>query len=72
MKIVDKGRALTLRDLFTDRAAAVKIFRARAGMISAGPCWVIFVGCYMYIGDTLLGALWQCVTEYQDDKHLVG
>jgi len=26
----------------------------------------------MYIGDTLLQALWQFVTEYEDDKHLVG
>lgn len=43
------------------------------GVISQGPCWVIFHGPWMYgPTDTLIGCLWVMATEWKRDRHLVG
>lgn len=54
------------------RIGNYQIFKEKAGMISLGPCWVCFYPGYLHAHDTLLGLLWQVVTEYKHDKHLVG
>ena len=48
------------------------IHKEKAGVISPDECWVIFHGCWMYTGDTLRQALWQMISEYRSDRHLVG
>lgn len=48
------------------------IFKEKSGVISEDPCWVIFKDGYMYCHDTLPQVLWQFVTEYKHDKHIVG
>lgn len=42
------------------------------GEISANGCWVFFDGPWMYVGDTLRALVWQMVTEWRHDRHLVG
>lgn len=48
------------------------LFRERAGVISPGPCWVITYDCYMHCDENLLRLLWNVITEYKHDRHLVG
>lgn len=49
------------------------ILREKPEVISPGPCWVIIESCcYYYCHDTFFGVLWQCITEWRNDKHLVG
>lgn len=51
----------------------MKVFRERPGIISPNSIWVGF-GCgpYMYTHSRLIGLLWLMLTEWKDDKHLVG
>ena len=48
------------------------LFRERPGVISPGPCWVLFAGCHMYTSPTLLGLARVVLTEWAHDRHLVG
>jgi hypothetical protein len=48
------------------------IFRERAGVISPGPCWVCIYDSYMHCDESLLRLMWSVMTEYRDDRHLVG
>lgn len=50
----------------------MKIFKAKAGVISPEPCWVCFHSCYIYTADTFLGLLWAMITQWNDDSNLVG
>jgi hypothetical protein len=34
--------------------------------------WIGWWSYYLYIDDTLLGLVWQMITEFKDDKHMVG
>jgi len=36
------------------------------------PIWVIYQPGYLYIHSWLIGVIWQFITEYKNDKHLVG
>lgn len=56
----------TLRVEFKDGV----IFKEKAGVISKDPCWVAFVGAYMYTADTLFGLLRVMVKEWKLDKNL--
>ena len=51
------------------------LFREKPGVISPpedGPIWIIFYDCYMQTDHSLLGLLWQLITEHHSDHHLVG
>lgn len=48
------------------------IFKQKAGVISKKDCWVCFHSCYMYIADTLMELIWVIITEWKQDRHLVG
>jgi len=50
----------------------IRLTREKPGVISPGTCWVLSCGCYMYIRPTLIGTLWQALTQWRDDRHLVG
>ena len=50
----------------------MKIFKEKAKVISEKPMWVCFHSGYMYTGDTLFHLLYQMLTEWNYDKHLVG
>jgi hypothetical protein len=41
------------------------------GIISPGPCWVLFYGMYAHYNASLFGLLWEVITEFKSDKHLV-
>ena len=49
-----------------------RIFREKAGVISSDPCWVCISTGYLYTASTLSGLLWILLTEWKDDRHLVG
>ena len=46
------------------------LFREQAGVISKGPCWVLFYGCYGHYSESLIKLLIEAAREYKDDKHL--
>lgn len=48
------------------------IFREKPGVISKDAVWVCFYSHYIHTGDTLASLLWDVVTEYKNDRHLVG
>jgi hypothetical protein len=53
----------------------VRIFRERAGVISPGPCWVCVYGGvpgWMHAYESLPKLLWSLITEWKDDRHIVG
>lgn len=47
-------------------------FKSKAGEISEEPSWVIINDGYLYIADTLRSVILVAMTEWKDDKHLVG
>lgn len=42
------------------------------GEISEDGCWVIWHREFMYIASSRLGVLWQFLTEYGHDRHMIG
>lgn len=49
-----------------------QIFKERAGVISPKPIWVCFESCWMYEDYSLLKLIWIIITEWRNDRHLVG
>jgi len=50
----------------------IKIFKESPGIISKDSCWIIYKGNFMYIHTYLLGAIWQMITNWNNEKHLIG
>lgn len=50
----------------------MKIFHQEAGVISKEPVWVCIHDSYLYIEDTLPRLVWKVITEWKNDKHIVG
>ena len=50
----------------------MKIFKEKAGVISEEPTWICFHNCYMYTHSTLFGLLITIITEWKQDKNMVG
>lgn len=46
------------------------LFREEAGVISEGPCWVLFYDIYAHYNESLIKLLIQAVREYKHDNHL--
>jgi len=40
--------------------------------ISREGTWVIFYECWMYADGSLIKTIWQAITNWKDDRHLVG
>ena len=49
-----------------------RFFRSKPGEISEGMSWCCSHGGYLYIGTSLWNLIWIFITEFRDDKHLVG
>lgn len=47
-------------------------FWSPPGEISAHGCWVLVDVPWLYCHDTFVGLLWQILTEWRQDRHLVG
>ena len=50
----------------------MRVFWSPPGEISRDGCWVCFESCFMFTGSSLLGLLWQVVTEWRNERHLIG
>ena len=50
----------------------VRLFREKVGVLAPGRVWVFMIGPFMYLNPSLTGLARQVVTEWCDDKHLVG
>jgi hypothetical protein len=53
----------------------VTLLRERAGVISAGPCWVFMYGGvpgWLHVNESLLLLLREVIAEWRHDRHLVG
>lgn len=48
------------------------IFKEKAGVISEKPVWVAIHDAYLYTNDTIIGLIWVLITEWKNDRHLVG
>lgn len=48
------------------------IYREKPGVISKGPCWVCFYGYWMHADYPFWRLIWNVVTEFKNDRHLVG
>lgn len=48
------------------------IVKEKPGVISEGPCWVCTSQGYLYTHDSLFGLLWTVISEWKNDRHLVG
>ena len=49
-----------------------RVYKNEPGLISKDVCWSIIHQGYLYIDDTLFKTIWQFLTEYKNDRHLVG
>ena len=50
----------------------VQLFREKPGIIAPGRTWVFMIDSFMYLSPSFTGLAKQVVTEWCDDKHLVG
>jgi len=50
----------------------MKIYKEKAGIISEQSVWVCINNDYLYISENLLKLIWILLTEWNNDKHLVG
>jgi len=55
-----------------DNLGRLRIFREKPGVISPGHIWVGMYDCYMHYNESLWKLVWEMVTQYRDDHHLVG
>jgi len=53
---------------------SVRIWREKSGVVSPGPAWCCSYGggCYLHVCDSLPQLLWEILTEFRDENHLVG
>lgn len=50
------------------------IYREKPGVLSEGPCWVCWYGqgCWGHFCDGFWELIWNVITEYKHDRHLIG
>lgn len=59
--------------LYSKIICRFNVFKEKPGVISKESCWVMIDNHgYIYIHGTLLGLLKEVITEWKNDKHLVG
>jgi hypothetical protein len=47
-------------------------WREKPGVVSPGPAWCCSYSAYLHIQDSLPQLLWEILTEFRDENHLVG
>jgi hypothetical protein len=53
----------------------IRLCKEKAGVISEDVCyccWLDHGMCWLYTGNSYFDVLWQLVTEWKHDRHLVG
>lgn len=51
----------------------MRLWEEKPGVISEKSVWcIIYDGCYLHINESLFSLFLEVLTEYKDDKHLVG
>lgn len=50
----------------------VRLFRERAGVIAPTPVWVCLVNDRIFIHEHFWKLVWLVITEWSDERHLVG
>lgn len=50
----------------------LRIWRTRPGVIGDTAAWCASDGGWLYSHDSLPGLLWQVITEWRHDRHIVG
>jgi hypothetical protein len=62
-----------MKDKFTKFKIFGMIFwREKHGVVSPGPVWCCTYSAYLHTQDSLPKLLWELITEFRNDKHLVG
>ncbi len=54
------------------RLCGFVIYREPAGVISRTPCWVCFYGYWGHFCEGFWELLWNVLTEYKHDRHIIG
>ena len=49
-----------------------RIWKENPGVISRGTSWCCSYSSYLHIHDNLHQLLWEVITEFRHDRHLVG
>jgi len=47
-------------------------WKEKPGVISPGPVWCCVYDCYLHTHDSLLLLIWEVITEFRHDRHVVG
>ena len=51
----------------------IVFWKEKPGVVSPGPAWCCsYSSCFIHIQDSLPSLLWEILTEFRHDKHLVG
>lgn len=50
----------------------IKIYKEPAGVISSVPIWIAMYSCYMHCNESFWSLIWELITEFKNEKHLVG
>jgi hypothetical protein len=45
------------------------LYREKSGVISEQPCWVFDYDMYTHYNTSLLGLIWEVITEFKNDRH---
>jgi len=52
---------------------SVRIWKEKPGVISSGSSWcLVYDGCYLHVCDSLPQLLWEVLTQFKNEKHMVG
>lgn len=53
------------------RLCGFTVLKAPSGVISHTPCWVCFYGCWGHFCGGFWELVWNVLTEYKHDEHLI-
>ena len=54
------------------RLFGVYFWKEKAGVICPTECWVAVHSCWMHTGSSFFDVAWNVITEWKNDRHLVG
>lgn len=50
-----------------------RIWKEKPGVICPGSCWCAsYFGCYLHVRESFLGLLWELITQFRHERHIVG
>lgn len=54
------------------RISIFSFWKEGPGIVGPKSCWCCGYDCYLHIHESFLGLLWEVLTEFKRDRHLVG